>query len=230
MFQETALRLLRIERERCGYATNLTPLSSEKMLKNFTQHNNNNNSSAFSMESLLASRGVQKSPQPTLHQSTQHSNAQDDLDKIDEDGNDAHDERDDLVDDQQDSNLAKDEVVLARFDDCIMRSRICTNCGRLDCGSLHCRLNRQFQHGLGLQPEDRVGKDGGSPGVGGGGGGGLNLTTTTTTTTPERTSKPPVLKFSVNAILAGNCNRSSGEQDAHAQQRSGGLHNGSTGE
>lgn len=100
----------------------------EKMLKSI-----NNNQSPFSMENLLSSTGMSvedKEETLKLHQHLlKRSPSPVQQEKIEED------------DDRLSPALVNEKNdMFLKFNNCL-RSRMCSNCGGIDCNFLHCRLS-----------------------------------------------------------------------------------------
>ncbi|KAJ8916065.1 hypothetical protein NQ315_010933 [Exocentrus adspersus] len=128
----------------------------EKMLKSI---NNNQSQSPFSMDSLLSSgkispEDLDNSKEDLLDRSSEenykihHHHQQEMLTKrsLSPGINENHgkiEEEDDRLSPVSATNIHSDKHdVFLRFNNCL-RSRICSNCGRLDCNFLHCRLSSE---------------------------------------------------------------------------------------
>lgn len=97
----------------------------EKMLKSINQQN------SFSMENLLSNGKISPENLDTSKDSEEYKASP--QPKIEDD--------DDRLSPMSSGSLqAEKNDVFLRFNSCL-RSRICSNCGRLDCNFIHCRLS-----------------------------------------------------------------------------------------
>ncbi|XP_057671106.1 homeobox protein DBX1 [Diorhabda carinulata] len=110
------------------YQSTLQFLTShrEKMLKSI-----NNNQNSFSMENLLSNGKLSPENLETSKDSEEFKNSH--LNKIEDD--------DDRLSPISSGSLqAEKNDVFLRFNSCL-RNRLCSNCGRLDCNFIQCRLS-----------------------------------------------------------------------------------------
>lgn len=101
----------------------------EKMLKSI-----NNNQSPFSMENLLSSAVMSPEDKEETYKLHQHMLKRSPSPSVQQEKMDEEDDRLSPV-----LSNDKNEMFL-RFNNCL-RSRMCSNCGRIDCNFLHCRLS-----------------------------------------------------------------------------------------
>ncbi|XP_017777667.1 PREDICTED: homeobox protein DBX1 [Nicrophorus vespilloides] len=139
MFQNTALHFL---------------AHPEKMLKSLNHHHHhhhhhnnnsssiiNNNASPFSMESLLSSR-EKLSPEIGEKESDGEFKKSDNNSESDRTSPDRQIASSAGLQQQQQLMASSKDDVLARFNSCF-KNRICSNCGRLDCNLIQCRLGTE---------------------------------------------------------------------------------------
>lgn len=101
----------------------------EKMLKSI-----NNNQNPFSMENLLSSAAMTPEDKEDTFKIHQHMLKRSPSPPV------QHDKMDE-EDDRLSPTLSNDRTdMFMKFNNCL-RSRMCSNCGRIDCNFLHCRLS-----------------------------------------------------------------------------------------